>query len=169
MESARDSSPDPRRPPHSAYPRPHLVRPSRHPSILQRVAEAAATPTGRPEPETCHTLRHSGVNPASCGATHLLENGHDLRILQEMGGDTAGSTATASSHVLNRGPAALRSTADRLGILHTPAPSSAGSRPAEICCQDPRHSTAGCDPAPVRPAPLPTRGYPQNSWPGVPR
>ena len=33
---------------------------------------------------TCHTFRHSGVYPVLCGTIHLLENGYDIRTLQEL-------------------------------------------------------------------------------------
>jgi len=33
---------------------------------------------------SCHTLRHSGVYPATGGTTHLLEAGYDIRTVQEL-------------------------------------------------------------------------------------
>jgi site-specific recombinase XerD len=47
-------------------------------------------------------------------ATHLLEDGSDSRTVQELLGHRDLCTMMISTHVLNRGPAAVRSPADRL-------------------------------------------------------
>ncbi len=74
-------------------------------SGLQKAIRAAARKAGLVKPVGPHTLRH-------CFATHLLEAGYDIRTVQELLGHKDLSTTMIYTHVLNRGPQAVRSPLD---------------------------------------------------------
>jgi len=78
-----------------------------HESVLQRAVREAARQVGFTKPVGCHTLRHSF-------ATHLLEDGYDIRTIQELLGHRDVSTTMIYTHVLNRGGRGVYSPVDRL-------------------------------------------------------
>jgi integron integrase len=72
---------------------------------LQRYIKQAARNMGLPAPVTVHTLRH-------CFATHLLENGYDIRTVQELLGHKDLNTTMIYTHVLQKGGLGARSPLD---------------------------------------------------------
>ena len=94
---------------YSADPRTGVIR--RHhvyENYVIRGVKEAARAAGIAKHVSCHTLRHSF-------ATHLLENGYDIRTVQELLGHSSVETTMIYTHVMNKGGRGVKSPLDRAG------------------------------------------------------
>ncbi len=87
--------------PDSGITRRHWV----HESGLQRAIKQAVQQAGITKRVSCHTFRHSF-------ATHLLQNGYDIRTVQELLGHKDVKTTMIYTHVLQKGARAIKSPLD---------------------------------------------------------
>lgn len=76
-----------------------------HESNIQRSVKKAVQSAGIYKQAGCHTFRHSF-------ATHLLENGYDIRSVQELLGHKDVRTTMVYTHVMKKGPLAIKSPLD---------------------------------------------------------
>lgn len=77
-----------------------------HEKVIQRAVQTAVLRAGLTKPASCHTLRH-------CFATHLLEDGYDIRTVQELLGHSDLKTTMIYTHVMGKGAGGVRSPLDR--------------------------------------------------------
>jgi len=78
-----------------------------HETVLQRAVKDAVRRAGVTKQASCHTFRHSF-------ATHLLEDGYDIRTVQEFLGHKDVRTTMIYAHGLGKGLAVVRSPLDRI-------------------------------------------------------
>ena len=78
-----------------------------HKSVVQKAVAHAVRSAGMTKRVGPHTMRHSF-------ATHLLEDGYDIRTVQELLGHRDVRTTMIYLHVMNRGALGVKSPMDRL-------------------------------------------------------
>lgn len=84
-----------------------IVRHHFYPGSVQRALREAARQAKLAKPVHPHVLRHSF-------ATHLLQDGYDIRTVQELLGHADVSTTMIYTHVLNKGGRGVRSPLDAI-------------------------------------------------------
>jgi site-specific recombinase XerD len=76
-------------------------------SGLQKAVKRAVDRAGVTKRAGCHTFRH-------CFATHMLENGVNIRVVQELMGHADLKTTEIYTHVMQKDVDAVRSPLDTL-------------------------------------------------------